>query len=64
MPARDPMTFPKGRVSLRTMREQLKHADKRPLTGVTQGGSSRPGAPAKVAATDGRWRPSKIKQEQ
>lgn len=61
MPPRDPLTFPKGSASFRTMTEQLKRANKRPLIGVTQGGSSRRGSPAKVAATDGRWRPSKIK---
>jgi hypothetical protein len=61
MPARDPMTFPKGRVSFRTMPAQLKQASKRPKTGVTQGGSSRRNAPAKVAATDGQWRPAKKK---
>lgn len=61
MPARDPLSYPKNRVSFPTMRAQLKRADKQPKVGVTQGGSSRKGGPAKVAATDGRWRPSKIK---
>lgn len=61
MPARDPMSYPKNRVSFRTMHEQLQRSMKRPLIGVSQGGSSRKGSPAKVAATDGRWRPSKIK---
>jgi hypothetical protein len=59
MPARDPLTFPKFRVAHRTMPAQLKRMDKKPKTGVTQGGSSRKGAPAKVAATDGQWRPLK-----
>ena len=61
MPARDPMTFPKGEVRFDTMHKAMKNADRPPHIGVTQGGSSRKNSGAKVAATDGRWRPSKIK---
>lgn len=59
MVARDPFAFPKNKRSFRTMNEQFKRQGKRPLVGLTQGGSSRKGAPAVVAATDGKFRPSK-----
>lgn len=60
MPTKGPFSIPTNRVSFPTLPTQLKHAEKAPKTGVTQGGSSRKGAPAKRAATDGLWRPSKV----
>lgn len=43
------------------MYRALKDSQKRPFVGLTQGGSSRKNAGCRPAATDGSWRPSKIK---
>lgn len=59
MPTRGPFSVPTNRGSLPTLAASLEHAKQKPKIGVTQGGSSRKGAPAKRAATDGLWRPSK-----
>lgn len=51
MPPRDPYTLPKGMWRLPNMREMLIRAGKRPVTGVTQGGSGRRWPGALSAAT-------------
>lgn len=63
MPARDPMTYPKGTARFDTMNRALKESTKRPATGVTQGGSSRKHSGAKPAATNGLARPKPMKLE-
>lgn len=52
MATRDLFKLPSLKRRLPTLRAFLKHADKRPFTGITQGGSSRRDAGAKVAATN------------
>lgn len=53
MPARDPFSWPKGRVSYPTLNATLRRTDKQPYIGVTQGGSSRKNRGAKSAASKG-----------
>jgi len=45
--------FSFGAGAFESMRSALKRSERRPLTGVTQGGSSRSNAGAKSAASDG-----------
>lgn len=52
MPTANPFAFPKLRRQLDNLRMVFKEQAKRPFTGITQGGSSRPNQPAKVAATN------------
>lgn len=54
--------LPALRSRLRTLRDQLEVTTHPPFIGVTQGGSSRKNAGARVAATDGRLRPPKQKE--
>jgi len=55
--------LPKRGYQLRSLRRQLEASANAPYIGVTQGGSSRKDSGARVAATDGRWRPPKVKKE-
>ena len=52
MPPRDQFTFHKGEVHMPNMRVALIDSTKRPVIGLTQGGSSRKYAGAKPAAVD------------
>jgi hypothetical protein len=61
MTARDSLTLPKGEVRLDSMSSVFRDSAKQPLIGVTQGGSSRKDAGCRPAATNGNWRPQKIK---
>lgn len=54
-----PKGFPKFEAHFDDMKQALAAADKHPFIGVTQGGSSRDDKGAKVAATDGLYRPEK-----
>jgi cytochrome bd-type quinol oxidase subunit 1 len=57
MGQRDPLKlYPMWR-KLPTLARVMKQSDQPPYIGVTQGGSTRPNQPAKVAATDGEWKP-------
>lgn len=49
---RDPLTLPKFWGHLPTLEAATKRGQKRPLVGITQGGSSRKDAGAKSAAYD------------
>jgi hypothetical protein len=62
MPKRDPLTYPKLQRSLDTLGKALTESQKRPLIGVTQGGSSRKYSGCKPAATNGLWRPPTKKE--
>jgi hypothetical protein len=53
--------LPLRRSLMRSLRKQLGINLHVPHIGVTQGGSSRQWAGSRVAATDGRWRPEKVK---
>lgn len=53
MPPRDPLSFTKGMVRLDSLTDLQRTIAKRPLVGLTQGGSSRKDAGAKPAATNG-----------
>jgi len=61
MSNRDTLSFPKAGVKFDTLTAQLRDSAKQPPIGVTQGGSSRKNAGCRSAATDGAWRPQKIK---
>jgi hypothetical protein len=51
--------FPTFKVTFDDMAQALAAASKKPVIGVTQGGSSRDDRGAKVAATDGLEHPTK-----
>jgi methylase of polypeptide subunit release factors len=55
--------LPLRRSMFRNLRTQFEVIANPPYIGVTQGGSSRKNAGARVAATDGRWRPEPVKKE-
>jgi len=61
MPARDPFKYPypKGLPRLESFVTALKRSNKKPLIGVTQGGSSRDAKGARVAATTADFRKPK-----
>lgn len=61
MPARGPFKLPytRGLPRLPKLKEALADSTKRPVIGITQGGSSRKSAGAKPAATNGLFRPTK-----
>jgi hypothetical protein len=63
MPPRDPFKYPGQRKRLTNWTEATKAWDRRPHIGVTQGGSSRKDSGAKVAATDGVFRPERPKRK-
>lgn len=63
MPPRDSFTFPKLDWRLDTMNRALKESQKRPLIGVTQGGSSRKWSGSRPAATNGLAKPARVKSE-
>jgi hypothetical protein len=60
MPARDPGKLAEWSVRMRTMNAQLKKADKRPATGLTQGGVGRKDSGARRAATKGLAKPKPL----
>lgn len=62
MAPRDRTKFPAHVTQLDNMSALFRRAAKRPHIGVTQGGSSRKNPGAKVAATDGIFRPKKRKK--
>ncbi len=62
MRQRDQFKLDEHRVALDNLTELFRGSTKRPLIGVTQGGSSRKAKGAKVAATDGLFRPKKPKR--
>lgn len=62
MPARDPYKFESMARGLRTMNAQFKATTRPSFIQFTQGGSSRPNHPAKVAGSNGNWRPWKEKK--
>jgi hypothetical protein len=51
--------FPKLGGSFESLGTSFKEAEKRPLIGITQGGSSRKGGGAKSAANDGEAKQTK-----
>lgn len=59
MPARDPMTFPKGMVKMANLRETLVGSQKKPSISYTQGGSSRRYHGSKVAGIVAQVNPKK-----
>lgn len=65
MPARDYFKFPypKGTRRLEDLSTALERNLKRPITGVTQGGSSRDNPGAKVAATIGLFHPKRVRRK-
>lgn len=54
-------SFPKLGGGFESLGTSFKEAEKRPLVGITQGGSSRKGGGAKSAANDGNAKPNNTK---